>query len=492
MIIELSKKDSYIPNPSRSEDISRPEQTSEIEQIQKDQEYNDKQKNAWINLPNGYEKIKFFLDVYFKEKKSLDDTISRFCIDGGLAFRDFSLSKTAKKIVYYDEGKDLWKIEQINVIILIAKRHKAIEELVFRSDCIEFDCDDDPTDLVFTFSNFLLVIGLIDSNLPDRIRSILGKNGKLQCKCLLVEEGKEIFTIIKQKFKDLRNPIQETSMIKGLLNKLFSKKGLIVLCTLFLIGLVAFLANAATVLQYLGYPNIQSIIKNKISSTQSQIEPAPFKKNFNFEKASLATIPSGWSPYGGLPEPFKPNIKSISQQSNALVFPTIDIETINTNNFSGLDNILLYNNLNLVPPFTITSKLNFQTEGDNAGIIIGWVDSNHCFRIEANIHNSVFEIWQNIPGKTEPLRMTGGLEKTKKLLLQKDYWIRIIASKNQIGIKMYDITIQFSEDGKNWDIVDDRQGLSGADLSGKIGLMTTGPHHPEVYFYNLDIKKPSN
>lgn len=197
----------------------------------------------------------------------------------------------------------------------------------------------------------------------------------------------------------------------------------------------------------------------------------------DFSQDVVGRVPEGWTSFGNAP--ITSTIEYAGGPSSSrkvLVFPELSQRYE--------DKILIHNNLDVHVPYTATVKLNFQTDTDNAGIVIGWKSYEHYVRVLANVYNDKIEIWQNLPGR-EPIRYGSLKGEPGAIDPQKNYWLRVVA---RIEEQKHEFEVQWSDDGIHFISTNASQEISDVDLSGGVGLITTGPNLPKTVFDDFQVE----
>jgi hypothetical protein len=143
----------------------------------------------------------------------------------------------------------------------------------------------------------------------------------------------------------------------------------------------------------------------------------------------------------------------------------------------------------LVPPYTITVKLNVQSSvADRGGITIAWNDANwDRIDIQPNVYWRDIEFRVTYTGSnpssvsvTGPATTNGGLGISSGV----DYWLR--ASVTSAGPGQGSVVVSWSTDGRNFRTVLTASGL--ADVSGLAGVGTAGPNLPAIFFDDFRVQ----
>jgi nucleoside phosphorylase len=143
------------------------------------------------------------------------------------------------------------------------------------------------------------------------------------------------------------------------------------------------------------------------------------------------------------------------------------------------DEILILNNLRLETPFAITVKLNFQTMYDRAGLVLDWHNLGHYTRVQLDVNNDTLEFWELGPGVDNRDRIGDVI-----IAPQADYWLCTIA--NRTGQQQLEVF--WSTDGEKFQFL--KTFLVDEELSGRVGLATSGRNLPEMHFDNLRVRTP--
>ncbi len=147
--------------------------------------------------------------------------------------------------------------------------------------------------------------------------------------------------------------------------------------------------------------------------------------------------------------------------------------------------ILIRDSLTVSPPYTITTKLTYQTDGDSAGIIVGWKNIDDHVAIPANVYTDTIEIWQAIPGK-DAVRYNSVRGEFGLIEPQINYWLRVVVRQKEP--QQLELEVLWSNDGKKFTPTNAREDLSSSQLSGNVGILTSGPNGPKVYFDDFQVE----
>lgn len=140
-------------------------------------------------------------------------------------------------------------------------------------------------------------------------------------------------------------------------------------------------------------------------------------------------------------------------------------------------------------PYTITTKVKFLTGEDNvrdsAGDVVGWKSYEHYIRILPNVYHDKVEVWKNLPDR-EPIRHENVIGELGEIQPGLACWLRVIVHKNEQ--QMYELEIQRSANGTEFISTNATDRITIYDLSGHVGLITTGPNVPKTVFDNFRIE----
>jgi hypothetical protein len=150
------------------------------------------------------------------------------------------------------------------------------------------------------------------------------------------------------------------------------------------------------------------------------------------------------------------------------------------------DKTIIKDNLVLEAPYTVTVKVRFrQSVADNANIVIAYQDEANYISIRRNIYWSNFALWEIKEGNIATrIETTSG---SMPFLADADYWFKVKAIVIN-GVKQVDVF--WSNDGNNYASAFSQNNL--ANLSGRVGVGTSGPHLPPVNFDNFSAISNAN
>jgi regulation of enolase protein 1 (concanavalin A-like superfamily) len=150
------------------------------------------------------------------------------------------------------------------------------------------------------------------------------------------------------------------------------------------------------------------------------------------------------------------------------------------------DKWMIKDDLYLTGSYTVTVKMNFQTEmADRAGLTIAWDDA-HWNRLD--IQPNVY--WDDIEFRITyigPITYTywATWEQYIPIDAFTDYWLRVEAT--DFGPGHGQAIISWSTDDITFRQVITATGLP--EVAGRVGISTAGPHMPPVFFDDFTVKQ---
>ncbi len=197
-----------------------------------------------------------------------------------------------------------------------------------------------------------------------------------------------------------------------------------------------------------------------LPASAQQQDPFTYAADFSTYPAGQ---PAGWDQFGTpLISPYIGKIAGF----NGLVFPRLP---------SGMTDKYLISSQFTCTQFTATVKYQFwDTIADGAGLVIAWGDGNNHISILPNIYWRFLEFNEFVNGawRTRIQTPQGSLP----ISYGTPYWLRVSATVDASGSKI--VTVYWSTDGTNFRQLLTVSGL--VNLSGRIGLQTSGVNLPEV------------
>ncbi len=194
----------------------------------------------------------------------------------------------------------------------------------------------------------------------------------------------------------------------------------------------------------------------------------------DFSSYQIGQSPGGWREYGKSAGT-KPGVKIVEdllENQQVLEFPSLSMEATNKD--------MVRNNPVFKPPFQITLKLKFLNEpSDRAGLLIAWKNRSTLIRVQANLYWNHLFFQENVSGEQHnPIKVP--IEDV--IEVGADYWLRVIGISQEPNLGL--VSVLWSSDGAAYDPILTTKCMS--DLTGKIGVCTTGPNLPHVQFSHIE------
>ena len=150
------------------------------------------------------------------------------------------------------------------------------------------------------------------------------------------------------------------------------------------------------------------------------------------------------------------------------------------------DKWMIKDGLYLTGAYTVTVKMNFQTESaDRAGLTIAWDDAHwNRLDIQPNVLFDGIEFRLTYIG---PITYTFSYTRVWHIPMDAftDYWLRVEAA--DYGPGHGQAIVSWSTDNISFRPVITTTGLP--EIAGQVGIGTAGPHMPPVYFDDFSVKQ---
>lgn len=196
----------------------------------------------------------------------------------------------------------------------------------------------------------------------------------------------------------------------------------------------------------------------------------------DFSQYEAGSSPHDWNKLGSTStiEPIIVEAQEEGRNFHVLKIPGLSEQPV--------DFDFILDGLTLQSAYTVTTKLQFNSEpADRAGIVIGWTPQGDIIRVQANIFWNHIDVWEIFEGALYK-RTTS--DSVLVVDVNKDYWLQVHGFKNSDDENQ--ITVSWSTNGN--DFIPILTLADVAHLDGQVGLTTSGPNLPDVYFDDFQVE----